>query len=257
MDLFTNLFRNTDFMDIGTSLVAVCLLLVRLLAFVHFSPIFSHKSVPAHARIAFAFFITVLLSSRVLEEPIPEEGFSLLGAVVINFAIGFIIGYVANLMFITIVAGGEMMDAAMGFSAAQTFDPGLGSQTTIIGKFMGSLCIVVFFIVGGPERLLEGLSNSIDSYSIYAPALNFNVFKIVHLVGDIITMGFMLVSPMVLTILVNDLVLGLVSRAAPQINAFQISFTIKPSIGATIWLIILPLFFSAVAKFFTSTSRLF
>ena len=166
-------------------------------------------------------------------------------------------GFTANILFVTVVAGGEMMDASMGFSAAQTFDPALNAQTTIIGKFFNVLSIVIFFFIGGPEMLLQGLSESVDSFSIYAGNLDINVNKIIALCGNIINMGFLLVSPIIITILVNDIVLGLISRAAPQINAFQISFTIKPSIGVITLLMILPLFFSAVMNFFSHVNSLF
>ncbi len=257
MDLFTDLFRQNQFSAMGASLIAVSLFLVRMLAFTHFAPIFSHKSVPSHVRIVLSFMMTVMMSSRLMDLPVPTEGYALFTAILINFMLGFIMGFTANILFITVVAGGEMMDSAMGFSSAQTFDPGLNTQTTIFGKFFNVLSIVVFFYIGGPEILLQGLSNSVDGFSIYASALDVNIDKIISLCGNIINMGFLLVSPIVITILVNDLVLGLISRAAPQINAFQISFTIKPTIGIITLIMILPLFFRTLINFFSHVKSLF
>jgi flagellar biosynthetic protein FliR len=257
LDLFTDLFRQNLFEGVGASLIAFSLFLVRMLAFTHFAPIFSHKSVPSHVRIVISFLITTMLAPRLMDVPVPEEGYAMVVVIFVNFLLGFIMGFTTNILFITIVAGGEMMDASMGFSAAQTFDPGLNAQTTIIGKFFNVLSIVLFFYIGGPEMLLQGLSESVDSFSIYASVLDVNVDKIISLCGNIISMGFLLVSPVVLTILVNDIVLGLISRAAPQINAFQISFTIKPSIGVITLLMILPLFFRTVINFFSHVNALF
>jgi len=257
MELFVNAFRHSFFGDIGLSILAASLVLVRILSFVHFAPVFSHKSVPAYVRIIFAFLLTNLIADYVVVQEIPKEGYSLVYAIMVNIVLGFIMGFVSNLMFTTVVAGGEMMDSAMGFSAAQTFDPSLGSQTTIMGKFMGMLSIVVFFQVRGFEIMLEVLTNSFTRFSLYDPIMNINIAKIIHLSGDIINMGFLIVSPIVITILITDLVLGLISRAAPQINAFQISFTVKPTIGALIWLIIMPLFFTGLANLFLSPSRYF
>ncbi len=257
MDLFTDLFRQNVFEGIGYNILAVSLFLVRMLAFTHFAPIFSHKSVPSHVRIVLAFLMTTMVSPRLQEIPLPEDGYSLIFAILINFLLGFIIGFTANILFITVVAGGEMMDASMGFSAAQTFDPALNTQTTILGKFMNTLSIVIFFYIGGPEILLQGLVNSVDTFSIYMTDIDINVPKIITMCGNIINMGFILVSPIVITILINDLVLGLISRAAPQINAFQISFTVKPSVGVITLLLILPLFFRALINFFSNTGSLY
>lgn len=257
MDLFADLFRQNLFAQMGNTVIALSFVLVRILAFMHFAPIFSHKSVPAHVRIAFSLFLTSMLAPQAFEAVVPTEGYSVLYVLLTNFALGFIIGFTTNILFVTITAGGEMMDASMGFSSGQMFDPSLGSQTTILGKFMGSLAIVVFFYIDGPQALIQGLYNSFELFSLFDPSMDINMPKIIHLVGDIIHMGFILVSPVVLTILVNDLVLGLLSRASPQINAFQISFTIKPMVGISILLIILPLFFSAVANFLGNHSRLY
>ena len=257
MDLLAGLSKQPLFDQMGVTVIAFALVLVRCLAFFHFAPVFSHKSIPSHVRIALSLLLTIMLTSKAFETSVPTDGYSLTFAIFCNFALGFLMGFVANLMFITVVAGGEMMDSSMGFSAAQTFDPSIGTQTTILGKFMSMLTIVVFFFVQGPELLIKGLSNSIDSFNIYNPNLALNVDRMIHLTGDIITMGFILVSPVVITILVNDLVLGLVSRAAPQINAFQISFTVKPVIGLFIWMLILPLFFTGLVNFFMTPSRLF
>ena len=70
-------------------------------------------------------------------------------------------------------------------------------------------------------------------------------------------MGFIVVSPIVLTILLNDLILGLISRASPQINAFQISFTIKPMLGLAIFIMILPLYFRGLINLLSSPVRFF
>lgn len=237
--------------------IAFGLVFVRALSFFHSAPIFSHKSVPSYARVALSLLVTTMLLPKAFAQNLSPEGFSMSFAVISNIALGFLMGFVASLMFTTLSAGGEMMDSAMGFSSAQTFDPSINTQTTILGKFMGVLAITIFFFVGGPEMLIQGFANSIDSFGIFKMNLEFNLLRIIHLGGEIISMGFILVSPVVITILVNDVVLGLVSRAAPQINAFQISFTIKPTIGIFIWMLILPLFFTAIINFLTTPSRLF
>ena len=160
-------------------------------------------------------------------------------------------------MFSIVTAGGEMMDSSMGFSSAQIFDPASGAQTTLIGRFMSSLAIVIFFIVRGPERLIAGLYKSFEIFPLYGAEINYGVDKVISLTGDIISMGFVIISPVVLTILLNDLILGLISRASPQINAFQISFTIKPSLGSIVLILILPLFMGGMFNLFSSASRYF
>ena len=257
MELLANYFRQDLFSHLGEWVVAASMVLVRVLAFMHMAPIFSHKSVSNMARMGFAVLVTAMLFSAKEFETPPGEGYHLIYPIIVNVALGLLMGFVAKMMFAIPTAGGEMMDSSMGFSSGQTFDPSSGHQTTIIGRFMSTLVIVVYFAVSGPEMLLRGLSNSFDSFGLYNPNMQIDIAKLIGLSGDIIEMGFLIVSPVVLTILVNDIVLGLISRASPQINAFQISFTIKPSIGSIIFLIIMPLYFMGLTSLLTDTSRLF
>jgi len=256
MELLAGFFRQEALSSHSEWVIAASLVLVRVIAFLHEAPVFGHKNISTLSRIGFGIFLTMILMASIDIPRPPSTGYYLPWAITINAILGLLIGFVAKLMFETVVAGGEMMDSSMGFSSAQTFDPHSGAQTTIMGKFMSMLSIVVFFWVKGPERLIESLHKSFGSVDIYAPTFSIDALKIVHLVGDIISMGFIIVSPIVLTIMVLDIVLGLISRAAPQINAFQISFTIKPSVGAIVFLLIMPLFFMGLTNFFSSAGRL-
>ncbi len=256
MELLAGFFRQAALSSANEYVIASSLVLVRILAFLHMAPIFGHKGISLLTRIGLSIFLTmIILNSIDLPSP-PSAGYYLPWAVLVNVSLGLLIGFVAKLMFETVVSGGEMMDSSMGFSSAQTFDPHSGAQTTIMGKFMSSLAIVVFFFVHGPERLIESLYKSFSSVNIYAPSFSVDALRIVHLVGDIISMGFIIVSPIILTIMVGDIILGLISRASPQINAFQISYTIKPSIGVIVFLLIMPLFFMGLFNFFGNSGRL-
>ena len=257
MGEFTNFFRADILNQLGEWGIAYGLILARILGFIHIAPIFSHKSVTGMVRIGAAMLLSFVMLDIIEAKPIPDEGYFYPASILINVMLGMIIAFIARLMFDAVITGGEMMDSSMGFSSGQMFDPATGHQTTIIGRFMGMLGIVVFFSVRGPELLIKGLDKSFQMFDLFQPNISMDIGKLISLTGDVITMGFIIVSPVVLTILIADLVLGLISRTAPQINAFQISFTIKPSIGSIIWLLIMPLFFSALRDFFTDPSRFF
>ncbi len=257
MDLFLELFRHKLFANIGVSVIALSLAFTRIVSFFHFAPVFSHKSVPSHVRIGLGLLLTTVVVNQLNDTLLPLDGFSIVFAVISNIALGFVMGFTVNVLFMIVTAGGEMMDSSMGFSSAQTFDPTHGGQTTIMGKFMGILTTVVFFTVNGPEALIQGIHDSFQTFNVYSPSMNINVFKVINCTGDIIRMGFIIVSPIVVTILVNDIILGLLSRAAPQINAFQISYTIKPVLGLIMWLIVMPHFFKGVMNLFSNVNQFF
>lgn len=253
-DLF---FGNEILSGLGQWITSASLIFARIVSFAHMAPVFSNKSVFSLARIAIALILSFIFFDIHPDIKIPEEGYFLPYVLFLNVAIGHLVGYISRLLFSIVTAGGEMMDSSMGFSSAQIFDPGSGSQTTLIGRFMTTLAIVIFFMVKGPERMIAGLYKSFEIFPLYGADISFEIDRIISLTGDIITMGFIIISPVVLTILLNDLILGLISRASPQINAFQISFTIKPSLGSIVLILILPLFLTGMMNLFTSGSRYF
>ena len=253
-DLF---FGNEILSGMGEWIISATLIFTRIVSFVHMAPVFSNKSVFSMVRIAFSLILAFIFFDIHPAINLPEEGYYLPFIIFLNVVIGLMIGYISRLMFSIVTAGGEMMDSSMGFSSAQIFDPASGAQTTLIGRFMSSLAIVIFFIVRGPERLIAGLYKSFEIFPLYGAEINYGVDKVISLTGDIISMGFVIISPVVLTILLNDLILGLISRASPQINAFQISFTIKPSLGSIVLILILPLFMGGMFNLFSSASRYF
>ena len=250
-------FGNPILMSATQWIISASLIFARVVSFIHMAPVFSDKAIPSLIRISVSLLLSLVLFDILPNIEEPATGYYLPYVLFLNIALGFMMGFVSRLMFSIVIAGGEMMDSSMGFSSAQMFDPASGAQTTMFGKFMSSLAIMVFFFCEGPENLIRGLHKSFTTFPLYAANINYDVDKVINLTGDIISMGFIVVSPIVLTILLNDLILGLISRAAPQINAFQVSFTIKPTLGAVIFILILPLYMSGLINLLSSPSRYF
>jgi flagellar biosynthetic protein FliR len=250
-------FGNPVLMSMTQWVITASLIFARVVSFLHLAPVFSDKGVTTMIRISMSLLLSFILYDILPNIQEPAGGYYLPYVLGLNIAIGLMMGYVTRLMFSIVIAGGEMMDSSMGFSSAQMFDPASGAQTTMFGKFMSSLAVIIFFFCEGPENLIRGLHKSFETLPLYSANITYEVDKVINLTGDIISMGFIVVSPIVLTILLNDLILGLISRASPQINAFQISFTIKPMLGLAIFIMILPLYFRGLINLLSSPVRFF
>ncbi len=114
-----------------------------------------------------------------------------------------------------------------------------------------------FISIGGIEKLIEGLYKSYDTFPVIVHSIKFDISKIISATGDVLAMGFIIVSPIIMTILVLDLILGIISRAAPQINAFQVSYTIKPTVGLLLLLLLLTTFMEILTGLFNNQNRMF
>ena len=240
----------------GVWIIAL-LVFARNAGFASTAPLIGNKSIPALVKIGFGIILTLILLP-VLDVPSEyPKGFKFIYLIFINATIGMLVGWIATLVIEIAKTAGEMLDSQMALNAATIFDPGTQTQATLMGRFFDYLSLVLFISIGGMQKVIEGLYKSYSAFPIIVYKLNLNLEKIIHATGEVIAIGFLLMSPIIIILLIQDLILGLMSRAAPQINAFQISFSIKPSTGILILMILLPGLFQILANFFSNPLRFF
>ena len=85
----------------------------RLLGFVRFAPIFNRKEIAGLVKLALVFVLTIMLTP-LLKPASPPADISPLLLLLLNFAVGAIIGYIAQLIILAIEAGGDMINTQMG-----------------------------------------------------------------------------------------------------------------------------------------------
>ena len=154
----------------------------RLLGFIRFAPIFNRKEIAGLVKLAFVFILTMILTP-ILKPSIPPAGISPLLLIILNFAVGAIIGYIAQLLILAIEAGGDMINTQMGLSSAMVMDPTTNSQTSILSRMITLLGIIIFIQLGGFYWLINALVRSFEIFPIYAVAIPLE--KIINLEYDL------------------------------------------------------------------------
>ena len=80
---------------------------------------------------------------------------------------------------------------------------------------------------------------------------------LMEITSNVLYMGLQIASPILLATLGQDLILGIISKTAPQVNVFQLSFLFKPVMGAAILIWILPMIMNIITDYFNSFSQIF
>ena len=256
--MFDLIINQTKLLNqLGGIWVIALLIFSRTVAFASMAPLIGSKNLPGLVKIGFSMVLTLILIPT-LEVPSEyPKGFNLIYLVVINACIGMLIGWLSGLVLEIGKTAGEMLDMQMGLNAATIFDPSTQAQTTIVGKLFDYLALVLFVTIGGMEKIIEGLYKSFNAFPVISYQFNFNFENILRATCNVIALSFLIASPIIMILLTVDLILGLMSRAAPQINAFQISFSIKPSISLLLLLILLPALLQIFATLFSNPLRFF
>ncbi len=256
--MFDILLSQTKILEqLGGVWTIILLVFTRCLAFTTTAPVLGHKTIPSLVKVAFSVLLTLILFP-LLEVPKEyPDGSAFVYLIMMNVFVGMLLGWATNLVVEIGKVAGEMLDMQLGLQSATLFDPGSQSQTTILGKFFDMITITMFISIGGVEKIIEGFYKSYNTFPVILYHFDINYKKLISASGDLLAIGFLIVSPIIIIVLSVDLILGLMSRAAPQINAFQISFSIKPTVGLILFLILLPAFMQVLAAIISNPFRFF
>lgn len=232
----------------------------RLLGFIRFAPILNRKEINTITKLALAFMLTLMVTP-LLHPSAPPRDISPILLWILNFATGAIIGYIAQLILLAIEAGGDMINTQMGLSSAMVMDPSTNSQTSILSRVITILAICIFIELGGFYWLFNALLRSFDIFPIYAVHIPLekiiNLDYLVKTTSNVLYMGLQIASPVLLATLGQDIILGVISKTAPHVNVFQLSFLFKPVFGAAIMIWILPIFIGVISDFFLSFASIY
>ena len=232
----------------------------RLLGFIRFAPVLNRKEINVTVKLSLALLLTIMITP-LLNPPTPPSTISPMLLLLLNFAVGAIIGYIAQLIILAIEAGGDMINTQMGLSSAMVMDPTTNSQTSILSRMITMLAICIFIQMGGFYWLFKALLRSFEIFPIYAVKIPLekiiNLDYLVKTTSNVLYMGLQIASPILLATLGQDIILGVISKTAPQVNVFQLSFLFKPVLGAAIMVWILPMLFNIISEYFLTYANIF
>ncbi len=162
-------------------------------------------------------------------------------AVPSEFFIGAAMGLVVRFCVASVEIAGDAMSPLLGFGAATLFDPHTQAHETPLTKILHTMCVLLLVILGVHRVLLGTLLGSFHAIpvgTLVRPELA--TADLVHLSARALVTGLRLALPVIATILLVQMGLAFVSRAAPALQIFSIGFAISMVAGALVILSSLP-----------------
>ncbi|OWQ48555.1 flagellar biosynthetic protein FliR [Roseateles noduli] len=217
---------------------------IRTLALFAGMPVFSQRQVPARVRIGLALFIAVAAQPSLPAMPvIPLDSLPQLLAVTgQQLLIGLAMGFAVRVVFAALEFAGELIGLQMGLNFAGFFDPSTGSQGTSTSRFLGSMVAFLFVAINGHLMLINSLVESFQAFPVGEEPFRFLRIAQPQVWGaEIFRMGLWIALPLITMLMFVNLVLGIISRVAPQLNVFSVGFPLTVSIGLVGLVATLPL----------------
>jgi len=216
---------------------------LRTLALLSAMPLLGTRVVPTRVRIALAALVALAAQASLPAMPVVAlDSWLAFMLVLQQLLIGISLGFAVRLVFAAIELAGEVVGLQMGLNFAGFFDPMTASQTTATSRFFGAIVGWLFIVINGHLLVIAALVGSFTAFPVSAEPFAFLRQALPHQWGAMIfTTGLWIALPMVAMLTFVNLVLGLISRVAAQINVFAIGFPITLGVGLLGILLTLPL----------------
>ncbi|MFT5431860.1 MAG: flagellar biosynthetic protein FliR [Myxococcota bacterium] len=144
-----------------------------------------------------------------------------------EFATGAALGFVISMLFMVADVAGSVAGMAMSLSMAGMVDPNTGDQSTAVANFLTLGAMMAFVALDGHHEAIKGLIYNFRLFPVgTANAAGFDVEGIAQMATALFGTGIRLAAPIVVTTTLINVGLGLMARAAPQVNIFAVGFSI-------------------------------
>ena len=210
------------------------LIFVRVSAFFVTIPLFSYKTIPSQLKIVLAFVLSWMMYYTFSIEAFTINGDYLL-LVLKEAIVGLVLGLVVYIVFSAVQIAGGFIDFQMGFAMANIVDPQTGAQSPLMGQFFNFLLLLVFLAINGHHLVLDGIFYSYQFMPIdqFFPKFGDaeSIEYIMKLFVAVFAIAFQMSAPIIATLFLVTLALGITGKTVPQLNIFVVGFPIKIAVG--------------------------
>lgn len=182
-----------------------------------------------------------------------SDSLSLLGhaaAIGREVFLGGILGFGLGLFLVPVHVAGEFLTQEMGLAFANQVNPATGSTSSPLTRLLEYMAIAIFFAVDGHHVFLGILHASFVQHPLFSSLPSIPIARLVDGAAMAEEWGLMLAAPVALCLLVTTVVLGLLTRAAPQMNLYSIGFPLRLAAGLAAVVLLLPAWVAAVVSGF-------
>jgi type III secretion protein T len=157
-----------------------------------------------------------------------------------ELVVGITLGLVMGVPFWAAEAAGDILDLQRGSTMGTLIDPMMTHETSATGTLLAVIMITLYLAAGGLELTLTSLY---DSYELWPVDRLFPVFSkeagavFLELLNRTLSMALTLVFPLIVSLLLSDVVLAFIARAAPHLNVFTLSLIVKTLVFSLVFVL--------------------
>lgn len=227
-----------------TNLILFVIVFTRLSGMMVSAPLISTYPIPMQVKTWFMASISFIIFPLVMAKTgfaVPTSMPELFVILLKEFMIGYIAGFVANIIFIAVEISADLISMQMGLTVSQALNPMTGTTSPILSQAYTMLAAMVFISLNAYQWLFMAVYKT---FQIFPPGYGFlvngNITKnIIVLTGDIFTVGLGIALPIFSVMVITDILLGFVAKMMPKMNIFMVAMPVKIYIGLLLFIMLM------------------
>jgi len=215
--------------------VSFAVVLFRVAGIMVFSPFYSSGAFPPQVKIVLPLIVALTLAPTVPQAQLPA-GYGLaqvVGSVLGEALIGIVLGLTASFIFGGLQLAGQIIGFQLGFSVVNIIDPQSAVETSVISILNNFIGLTLFLLLNGHHWFFQAVSESL-SYLPAGGGLHLHgplVEQVLRLSGQMFVSGLRIAGPVIAVTVIADVAIGIIGRAAPQINILIVGMPVKTLVG--------------------------
>lgn len=239
-----------------TTIVAFWLAFSRWLAVIFQLPLFESVSIPVVVKVLTTLLLTFAFFPLIQDQIILDMNYvgadSFWYLTIFNTVVGLVIGFLVKSIMAIFISTGAIITQQIGLNALSYFDPQAGSPIGPFEKLIEWTVLMLIITSGALLPMFKGVISSFSTIHVY------NIGKMAHsmdffmiMFKSIFISAIMLASPMIFINLIINAVMGILSRAVPQMNVIAVSFAVNIGLGLLVFAVGSDEFFATCFRLYT------
>jgi flagellar biosynthetic protein FliR len=218
--------------EINAWIVAFFFPLARVLAVLVSAPPFNNPALTVRVRLILGLAITLAIAPALPPMPAIDPA-SAAGLLILaqQMLIGFAMGFAVRLVLGAVDLAGSMISLQMGLGFASSYDPLTAGQTGVVSEFLGLLALLIFMAINGHLMVIATLTHSFTAIPVAAMPDTGSWWQLARSGAMVFSSGLLLALPIIVALLITNLSLAILGRAAPQLNLIVIGFPLTITLG--------------------------
>jgi flagellar biosynthetic protein FliR len=219
------------------------LILVRMFSMFAVAPFFSSGVIPFRIRAALSVYVTVCVFPLVVNTigTIPENMYAYVLLIVSEAMIGIFIGFMISIIFAAFQLAARFFSFQMALGIAEVVDPLSEVGITLVGQLWTLMGIMIFIAIDGPHMMIMATFESYNSIFVMNLVRHSEAMyrALLGTFGAMFLVALKLAFPILTTLFLLAVTLGMLAKAAPQMNIFMLGFPIQIGVGFMIMIVVI------------------